>query len=289
MKRKVSIALLVILILATIYIPEGVNAATEYKVINLSEKHVSVGKVKFSSTRDADSGKVTIYYKTNNKTKILASEVGLDCVILTNGRYAYYIVADDETTYSVFKKDIKTSSNKKLFSEKTSDFGMSLSGIYKNKLFYVKGIDPGTLCSYDLKSGKKKKIMENVTQAEQHGNVFLCTPYEGALGPSTLRAYDAKNNEKKTITKNKMSYQVIRNHLYYVEYVRAYDSNSHYVNPEDYICKVVRCNLTGKNKKVLLKNKRIQGYVSKITSSYIEYTHYDYSNNTQKVYRLKYK
>ena len=167
--------------------------------------------------------------------------------------------------------------------------GVSLCGIYKDKLFYIKGIDPGTLCSYDLKTGKKKKIMDNVTQAQQHGNVFLCTPYEGALGTSTLRAYDAKNNLKKTITKNKMSYQVIGSYLYYVEYVRAYDSNSQYENPEDYICKVVRCDLTGKNKKILLKNKRIRGYVSKITSTYIQYTYNDYSNDTQKVYTLKYK
>lgn len=110
--------------------------------------------------------------------------------------------------------------------------------------------------------------------------------YEGDMGPTPLRVYDAKSNSKKTITKNKMSYRVISNKLYYVEYVRS--DNSEYINPEDYVCNVIRCDLTGKNNNVLLKNKRINGTVTKITKSYIQYTKYDYDNDTKKVYTLKY-
>lgn len=289
LRRKISIILLISLILSTIFTPIKVEAATPYKLINLWEKKVTVGGVKFSSKTDADTGKVTIYYKTNNKTRVLASEERLDFNILTNGRWVYYVVAASESSYNIFKKDIKTGKKSKVFSEKSTEMWVSLCGLYKNKLYYVNGIDPGTLCSYDLKSGKKKKVMNNVTRAEQFENVFLCTPYEGDVGPTILRSYDAKHDLRKTITNNNMSYQVISNHLYYVEYVKAYDANLDYMDPVDYICNIVRCDLSGKNKKVLLKNKRINGSVIKITASYIQYMYYDIENDIRKVYKLKYK
>ena len=68
LRRKISLILLISLILSTIFTPIKVEAATPYKLINLWEKKVTVGGVKFSSKTDADTGKVTIYYKTNNKS-----------------------------------------------------------------------------------------------------------------------------------------------------------------------------------------------------------------------------
>ena len=227
---------------------------------------------------------MTIYYKSGKKTKVLASAKGLNYDIVTNGRYAYYIVSVNDTTCHFYKKDLKTGSKRKVFTEKKTDMLISLSGLYQNRLYYVNGIDPGTLYCYDLKSGKKTKVMDNVTTAVQYGNTFMCTPYEGDVGPSTLRVYDAKHNKKKTITKNKMAYRVIGNQLYYVAYVKASDSGS-----GAYICNVIRCGLDGKNKKVLLKNRKINGYISKITSSYIQYTYYDYKNDISTVFTLRYK
>ena len=65
--------------------------------------------------------------------------------------------------------------------------------------------------------------------------------------------------------------------------MKNYDSIE-YISYDDYIGNVVRCDLNGKNKKVLLKNQRIKGYVDKITSSYITYKNYD----TNKTYKIKY-
>ena len=287
-RKYLMLILSVLLTLSIIRIPTKVDAATPYKLINLWDKKATVGGVKFSSKRENDTGKVTIYYKINNKTKVLVSGEGLGTTVLTNGRWVYYVATND-VSYNFYKQDLRNGRKTKIFSEKSPDMSVELSGFYKNKLYYVNGIDPGTLCYFDLKSRKKKKVMNNVTLAEQYGSIFLCTPYEGDVGASSLRFYDAKSNSKKTITKNKMGYRVISKKLYYVEYIRAYDSNQEYMDPEDYICNVVRCDLTGKNKKVLLKDKRINGYVSKITSSYIQYTNYDFDNDTSKVYTLKYK
>ena len=52
----------------------------------------------------------------------------------------------------------------------------------------------------------------------------------------------------------------------------------------DYVCNVILCDMNGKNKKILLKNKRIAGIIEKITSSYITYQ--DYMTNKTYTYRF---
>ena len=68
-KKYLMLILSVLLTLSITHIPTNVDAATPYKLIYLWDKKADVGGVKFSSKRENDTGRVTIYYKINNKTK----------------------------------------------------------------------------------------------------------------------------------------------------------------------------------------------------------------------------
>lgn len=200
---------------------------------------------------------------------------------MTDGKIVYYSVANSSNmneycTDTIYEKKLSTGQTRKLFSE-NNEYYFSFAGYYQGKIYYVKNLDPGTLCSYDLKTGKNKSLLKNVTGADQYGSVFLCTPYEGAGGPLKLQLFNIKTSKAKSMAETMLRYKVIKKQIYYVECTKEYDFN-------DYLCNVVRCDLNGKNKKILLKNHRIKGSVDKITSSYITYKNYD----TNKTYKIEY-
>lgn len=218
-----------------------------------------------------------VYYEKGGKTNLLTDEGGVSTIIMTDGKFVYYFVANrfEKSFYdyyeidTVYEKNMSTHATKEVFSIKTKD-GIHFAGYYSGKIFYVKNIDPGTLCSYNLKTGKNRTLLRNVTNANQYGRVFLCNPYAGGGPPFKFFTYNAKSNKSRTLTKQLMCYRVIKKRIYFVEYVRSYD-NSDYISYDDYIGNVIRCDLNGKHKKILLKNQRIQGVVDKITSSYLTY------------------
>ncbi|MBO5153078.1 MAG: hypothetical protein J6C00_01845 [Eubacterium sp.] len=289
-KLKISYLLLVITCLMGSFTltPRQARAATKFQVVNVTNTTKKVGDVTFSSQYAQSDSRWNVYYKKGDKKELLTTQNGISTIIMTDGKIVYYSVANSSNmneycTDTIYKKILSTGQTRKLFSVK-NEYYFSFVGYYQEKIYYIKNLDPGTLCSYDLKTGKNKSLLKNVTGVDQYGSVFLCTPYEGGGGPFEFTTYNAKTNKSKILTKSMMNYKVIKKQVYYVEYVRSYD-NSEYILYNDYICNVVRCDLNGKNKKVLLKNQRIKGYVDKITSSYLTYKNYD----SNKTYKIKYK
>lgn len=253
------------------------KAASNFQVINVTNTTETVGGVTFSSKYSSTEARWYVYYEKEGKKNLLTDEGGVSTIIMTDGKLVYYFVANrfEKSFYdyyeidTVYEKNMSTHATKEVFSIKTKD-GIHFAGYYSGKIFYVKNIDPGTLCFYNLKTGNNRTLLRNVTNANQYGRVFLCNPYAGGGPPFKFFTYNAKSNKSRTLTKQLMCYRVIKKRIYFVEYVRSYD-NSDYISYDDYIGNVIRCDLNGKHKKILLKNQRIQGVVDKITSSYLTY------------------
>ena len=282
-RRKLSCFILVIawIIGSFTLPPRQVHAATKFQVVNVTNITKKVGNVTFSSQYSQTDSRCNVYYKKGDKKELLTSLNGISTVIMTDGKIVYYTVSNSSNmneycTDTIYEKKLSTGQTRKLFSV-NNEYYFCFAGYYQGKIYYVKNLDPGTLCSYDLKTGKNKSLLKNVTGADQDGRGFLCTLYEGAGGPLKLQLFNIKTSKAKPLAETMLRYKVIKKQIYYVECTKEYDFN-------DYLCNVVRCDLNGKNKKILLKNLRIKGSVDKITSSYITYQNYD----TNKTYKLKY-
>lgn len=287
-KQKICCFLLVVSCLLGIFTltPNQAQAASEFTVVNVTNTTKKVGNVTFSSQYSQTDNRWNVYYKKGDKKELLTTQNGISTIIMTDGKIVYYSVANSSNmneycTDTIYEKKLSTGQTRKLFSV-NNEYYFSFAGYFQGKIYYVKNLDPGTLCSYDLKTGKNKTLLKNVTSAEQYKTVLFCMPYEGDMGPYVVRLYNIKSNKATLLSENLLRYCVKNNKIYYAEYVRKYDEQSYYM--EDYYCNVIRCDMDGKNRKVLLKNQRIKGYVDKITSSYITYQNYD----TNKTYTIKY-
>lgn len=242
----------------------NVQAADKYQIINVTEEVHKLGNVMFSS--QYSDGKWHVYYQRNNGKKKLISNMDISTVLMTNGKYVYYQNLESTGylyTGKIYKMNLSTGKSQYICSVSGIDY-LEFAGIDAKQLYYVKNLDPGALYSYNFRTGSHKKLLDNVTGAAPYGSVFLCTPYEGVGGPLQLRVYNTKTGHSKLISNGMIGYRVIKNKIYYVECMKENDFN-------DYTCNVIRCDMNGKNKKILLKNKKHIGIIQKITPSYIIY------------------
>ena len=251
----------------------NVQAADKYQIINVTQEAHKVGNVKFSA--QYSDGKWHVYYQKNNEKKKLISNMNSSTVLMTNGKNVYY-QNEESTGYlytgKIYKMNLSTGKSQHICSVSGVDYS-EFAGIDSNNLYYVKDLDPGALYSYNFRTGLHKKLLDNVTGATQYGSVFLCTPYEGAGGPLQLQVYNTKTGHGKQISNGMIGYRVIKNKIYYVECIKDNDFN-------DYTCNVIRCDMNGKHKKILLKNRRM-GVIKKITSKYVT-TYSDFDGKTHK-------
>ena len=249
------------------------QATDKYQIINVTQEAHKVGNVKFSA--QYSDGKWHVYYQKNNEKKKLISNMNSSTVLMTNGKNVYY-QNEESTGYlytgKIYKMNLSTGKSQHICSVSGVDYS-EFAGIDSNNLYYVKDLDPGALYSYNFRTGLHKKLLDNVTGATQYGSVFLCTPYEGAGGPLQLQVYNTKTGHGKQISNGMIGYRVIKNKIYYVECIKDNDFN-------DYTCNVIRCDMNGKHKKILLKNRRM-GVIKKITSKYVT-TYSDFDGKTHK-------
>lgn len=242
----------------------------------------------FSCDIDLDD-KVSIYAIYQGKTILIDSDTRLSSVILTDGKTVFFTHEDyeDESVATVYKMDLSNSSKSVIFSDKMVDYQFGLCGYYKNSIYYINGLDPGTLYKYDLDYKTKKNLLDNTTNAYQYDEYFICLPYEGVYGPSQVRSYNTLTDELCVLSDNVLGYEVINKKIYMVIYKRNYIEDD-YENPEDCICDVVKCDLNGQNTEILLSNIRIEGYISKITETYVEYSHYNSDTDTRQEFRVNF-
>lgn len=243
----------------------NVQASEKYQIINVTQEAHKVGNVMLSS--QYSDGKWHVYYQKNNGKKKLISNMDISTVLMTNGKYVYYQNFESTGylhTGKIYKMNLSTGKSQHICSVSDIDY-LKFAGVDAKQLYYVKNLDPGALYSYNFRTGSHTKLMDNVTDAAQYGNIILCTPYWGGCGTVTLRMYNTKTEQCKQLSNAIVNYRVVKNKIYYVECIQENDIN-------DYTCNVIRCDMNGKNKKILLKNKKHIGVIQKITPSYITYT-----------------
>ncbi|MCC8067525.1 MAG: hypothetical protein LIO94_10585 [Clostridiales bacterium] len=269
--RRMFTGLFLFLLMSLFMVPACSAQAASYQVVNTYE-NPKVGGVTFSFS----SGSSTNYlYVTKNGTKsVLCSGQALNPEIVTNGSKVYcYTWNYNSGTATVYKADVSTRKiEEEVFSVSAGE-NFTLGGYYNGKIYYVKGLDPGTLCSYTVSSGKHKSLVNNVTEVTQSGKYLYLTPYNGDVGPSTLRVYNASSGKVKTITKKLFTYTVLSGKVYYVEFK---SSNIDGYGP--WKVRVRRCALNGGSKKTLISSLSVNGIV-KIGKKSIKYLN---SNGTQK-------
>ena len=193
--------------------------------------------------------------------------------IFTNGKIAYYVVEQYDSTISkcvFYKTDLQNGKTNKLFGVNNEEDG-AIVGVYGNKIYCTIGIDPGNLYCYNLKTQKKKKVMADVTTAVMSGKYLVCHGYEGDPSPQKICVYNMKNNKAKTLAKQIIAYHISGNKIYYAEYIKNYNKTDFDGSYIDYYCNIVCSNLDGTGKKALMKNRRVKGQIEQITSSYFTY------------------
>ena len=263
-----------------------IQAAENYKTVNLAQQgNQKVGKTEFYANYSNDAGRWNVYWKNEEKGRIGVNQ-NVSPSIFTDGKIAYYVVEQYDSTINkcvFYKIDLRSGKANKLFGV-NSEEGGEIVGLYGNKIYCTIGIDPGKLYCYNLKTQKKKKVMNDVTIASMYGKYLVCQGYEGDPSPQKIRVYNMKNNNVKTLSKQLITYHIRGNKIYYAEYIKNYNKTDFDGAYIDYYCNVICSNLDGTGKKVLLKNKRVKGQIEKITSSYFKYRD---NNDWTKIKKVK--
>lgn len=239
--------------------------AAAYKQINTTVSNVSerkVGDVTFSS--NYSGGKYAIKATKNGKTSTLMNVKGLSPVIVTNGSIVFCSVTPGYySKATVYKIAVNSKAKTKLFTTSKKYGCFECCGYYNGKLFYVKDLDPGTFGSFQLSTKKHKTLATNVTTANQKGQYFYLTPYEGAIGPSKLRVYNGSNNKIVSISSKMFQYYVGSSKVYYIEFNKI-----SYSPP--FKLSVKCCNLNGSGKTTKVSSFTANS-VLKLTSTYVKY------------------
>lgn len=273
-----------------------------FKSIDIRNSSVTVNGVKLSAKIEYDyqagQNRIDIICEKNGgEAEILLSDYNIELKnILTDGSTVYYVkndgCEDDQTElihYTICEYDYHTKRIKELFSKDGSVSGAYgtpfLDGYYDNKLIYL--VASGTYCEidyYDLNNRTEKEIvdysgiryrLDNVIvysvgkSVGNRGNGDQCFPIE---------SYDLKTDIKKRLTDNALKWNVIKSKIYYVESLNnkngtIYDENL------DSVCRVIECNFDGSDKKILLDNQTVKGYVDAINETGLICYYYDENDN----------
>ncbi|MBQ8086396.1 MAG: hypothetical protein IJ232_09860 [Lachnospiraceae bacterium] len=276
--NKLKIAVLLLGIISGLRCDFLVGAANNYKTISISDKSVKVGNTIFSASHSENPGYLIYAEKNGVKKLICSGDVGF--TIITNGEEVFYKVSSiGGYKNTVYRKQIDSGISNMLFS--VDSYSFDLWGYWNNKLYYVKELDPGQFCSYELDTGDINVLMDNVTEAHQYGRYFITNPYAGAPAIGSLGLYDANKDKIKTISKKCFAHNIISNRIYYVNISKTEIKKFYKRKP--YRINVYRCNLDGSKKKKMLSRK-INGDISKIGKKCIKYW-----DKKGKVHTVKYR
>lgn len=273
MFRKImnEVLLIVSFILLSVVVPNTVQAATSYKVINFKlENNVKRGNYTFKfDTFGIYAIEADNYYRICENRNMHTS-------ILTNGTEVYYCKGEynfantgEMGIYRVNLKD-KEKKDEKIFSlicERRDLDDFVFAGYSSHKIYYLKDIvKHGDLCSYSLKTGKHVTIEKNVGKVMQHKQyIYLVPRFNASKDFYNFRILDTKNDNIKSLCKKlfRHEYSIISDYVYYVEGAKVSADGATIVS-------VNRCKLDGSKKKSLIRKLRIH-YIGKIGKNSIEY------------------
>lgn len=231
----------------------------------------TVGNVTFfwESSYDKDRGvSGNIYIRRDGRTTLFAAETNLSPYIATDGEEVFYSKCDADSGITVFRKGISDEAGQVVFhSEESNNF--SLVGYYNSTIYYIKGLDPGNFCGYELTTQNQSELVGNVTKAKQNNQYFYLEPYCGDAGSaSVLQVYNAAHSETTLISEHVCKIaplEIIDGFIYYVEYS---DEEDFHIFPAE--VRVKRCKEDGSEEKTLIDDLEITS-VRSITRDSIFY------------------
>lgn len=268
-----------------------IDSGNSYIMLQLGEDNVEEtyqGTTYYYNVASDGNIILNITYKDKKVKLDVENQYGI--TILTNGEIVYYVYINDLQEINVYEVNLESEIETMLFSEHSDDaidYAFYLVGYCNNNLYYVKGIDPGTLWKYDIGEGKKTEILENVTSAIQYEQYILTRPYEGDYWYYDLKSFDMKNEKTVLLSDKVLRYEVINNNIYMVIYKKAYNDKNPYL-VEDCICDVIKCDFNGENAIELLSNAHVCGYVIEITEFYIKTSVWNWEDDTSQEFILNY-
>ena len=236
-------------------------AAERYKRLELYDGTLQkAGATAFRYSRNGNYG--YLYAVKNGRRILLASGTGLGSEIITDGSTVYYVYRDwassapytKSTIYSIASNGKK---NKKMFSVKDYT-SVGLHGYYNNRIYYSYGeLDEEKFCSYHVKKRKIRKLLTGVGGVRQQDQYFYIEPTCGDLSELPLRVHNAKTGKTKTICKGQLGYNIISKKLYYADAKYSGMKGGRMI----FTISLTRSNLSGSNKKTLIKKLKVSSSV----------------------------
>ena len=227
----------------------------------------TVGGTVFSSSYSG--GTFTLYATRGGVTKRISSVYDGGAVI-SDGKTVYF-TAKVSGKYMLYKASAAKGNAKKVGKlASSSHYGVTLSGLYKNIIYYVMDSPEGSFYRFSLKSKKAKKIGTSgttVTNAEQNGKYFVLSDGTGA-GYSYLGVYNAAKGKFRKIAnlpKEPVNWHVTKKYVYFAEVI-----NGHSYNPP-YRVRIRRYTFSSGKTKTLVKSLKVK-YVNSFSSDGVTYT-----------------
>lgn len=188
----------------------------------------------------------------NGQTHTLSTKY--DGGIISDGKTAYFCEIRSGK-WCLCKANISTGKVIKIKPLAGKKNRITLEGIYKNKIYYIKNMPEGDLYCINLKTKKVKRLLPKkcVSSAQQIKQYFVMSDGTGA-GFSYLGVYNAKNGKFSTVSKNPFTWTITSKYIYYVEGIGNVYMGS--FQPKNVTVK--RYTLSSKKKKTLVKTLTIQ-------------------------------
>lgn len=200
-----------------------------------------------------------IYVTENEETSLLLAEKNLSPTIVTNGIDIFYSALDYELAEAaVYRRSIKDGTGEELFSVQGVDSYFSLAGYDNSVIYYIRGLDPGVFCGYEITAEETTVFAENVTNAQQNNQFFYLEAYGGDAGnASEWRVFNASNGTVNLITEHRCrlgrdTQEITENAVYYLEYM---DEEIYHQTPVQ--VSLMRCAADGSNPEILINNLEI--------------------------------
>lgn len=270
MKKGVLITFICILLLGMIPIPVNAAASTYKQYNTYTSKGTKIG------TYHIKWHYKTGLYSIKGKKKVKIAGKNSHAAVLSNKKKLYYSVTKGKHYY-IYSVKMNGKNKKRIVKGNLpyNDSCFNLEYGYRNKVYFVTDLDPGTLRVVNVKTKKTKKLAKNVTSTTQSGNYLYLDPYMGdAFGGQPLRVLTVHNDKVKTISRC-ANYTVRNKTLYYSNYKKTLKKG--------FLVDVLKCKRNGSKKKYLAKNIKIicSWNISSKGMSYLD------ENDKEKYYKFK--
>lgn len=211
-----------------------------------------------------DNGMLTVSNASTGETVKLAS--GYPSAI-SNGNYVYLgkLQSDSMKLYRY-----KLSTGEVVLLDEIKH-GEAVVGYYQSKLYVERHDSSGSYgCdytyihtySYNLKTGKMKRVMKNISVGDFYGKYLIGMPNSGAYMELPLKVYNAKTGKTKTLSSKALGFSRIGKYVYYVHATKVVSGG--------WQARAYRYTLTTGTKKALGKTFTTSG-VREIKKKYVRY------------------